>query len=182
MKRTLIILSLGIAGLWLTSPAIGADSGTYFHFDAGPNVLQKIHQVFDAGLERDLDFNTGVRISIAQGYNLTPWAAVELETGFSYNEMKHSDDWLGQVPILASAVFKYDSSCGWTPFVGVGGGGAVTLAKTALFHNDSDYYLVAAWQGQAGLRYRVNQDLEIGLVYKYFGTTAPELEVFGETF
>jgi opacity protein-like surface antigen len=182
MKRTLIILSLGIAGLWLTNPAIAADSGTYFHFDVGPNVLQKVHQEFSDGFERDLDFNTGVRIGISQGYNLNSWAALEFETGFTFNELKHSDDWLGNVPILANAIFRYDCPSGWTPFVGVGGGGSVAIAKTALFHNDSDYYLVAAWQGQAGLRYRMRESLELGLVYKYFGTTAPKFELFGDSF
>ena len=182
MKRTLVILSLGIAGLWLSHPAMAADSGTYFHFDAGPNIVQNVKQTFSTGGELEREFNTGVRINIAQGYNLTSWAAIELETGFSYNELKHSEDWLGNVPFLASAVFKYECPAGWTPFIGVGGGGSIAFAKTSLFHNDSDYYLVAAWQGQAGLRYRMGENLALGLVYKYLGTTSPKFELFGSSF
>lgn len=183
MKRIFTILALGIAGTWLASPLIAGDSGSYFHFDAGPNFLQKTPQTFSDGFERDLKWNTGFRVSIAQGFNLTPWAAIELETGFLYNEWEVNDDeWVGNVPILANAVFKYDMPNGWTPFVGVGGGGSIFLAKTAFFHNDSDYYLVAAWQGQAGIRYNVGQDLALGLVYKYFGTTNPKFELFDSSF
>ena len=173
---------MGIAGAWLATPGIASDSATYFHFDVGPNFLQKTRQTFSDGFERDLKWDMGFRVSIAQGFNLTSWAAIELETGFLYNEWEDNDDeWVGNVPILANAVFKYEIGR-VTPFIGVGGGGSIFLAKTAFFQNDSDYYLVAAWQGQAGLRYNIGQDLAIGVVYKYLGTTNPEFELFDSTF
>ena len=183
MKRcATIVCAAAVAVGFSLSRAEAQEGSSYFHFDVGPNLLQEIHQEFSTGFERDLDFNLGVRANLSQGFNLCAWSALELESGFSYNELKGSDDWLGQVPLLASLVLKYDASCGWTPFIGFGGGGSISIANTALAHNDTDLSLVFAWQGQAGLRYRLGHDFGLGLVYKYFGTTAPEFELFGDEF
>jgi OmpA-OmpF porin, OOP family len=181
----LCLYAVGVAALsgsLLATRANAQDSSTYFHFDVGPNILQDIHQEFADGFERDLEHNTGVRANIAQGFNLCPWSAIDLETGFSYNELKGSNDWMGQVPLLASLILKYDASCGWTPFVGIGGGGSITMVNSAFLDNDNDLDLVFAWQGQAGLRYRVGPDFGVGVVYKYFGTSSPEFELFGSDF
>src|SRR5216110_2631804 len=116
------------AGMTLAGAQSAEDSGHYFKFDVGPNYTGALHQEFKSvPLERDLKMNLGVRGSVAEGFALNRFLAVELETGAAWNELDHSSDWLMQVPILANVVLRYDFK-GWMVYVGAGGGGAAVIA------------------------------------------------------
>ena len=179
MKRLLC----GLAAVGLTTGTYAAESGNYFKLDVGPNYVGETTQEFlNPPFTRDLDWNIGVRASVAEGFALNRFLALEVESGLIWNELDESVDWIMQVPLLANIVLRYECKGGFTTFVGAGGGGAVFMANTTVIDDDSDATLVPAWQAMAGLNYNVGSNLSIGLVYKYLGMANPELELtlFGQ--
>lgn len=165
-----------------------SDSKLYFNFDAGLNLAEDVDVEFPGFGEATGGLEPGFRVSTAGGFILNDLLSLEVETGFVYNDLEDFDGWLGHVPILGSLVFRYECECGWTPFIGVGGGGAVSIfeetvrfSPTSTSETESDTDFVIAWQGQVGLRYQVNEALSVGFLYKYFGTDGPEIEMFGVT-
>jgi len=180
MKRLLC----GLTALVAATATQAADSGTYMLFDVGVNYMQNIHQesLGPPPSERDRKMDLGVRASIAEGIVLNRFLSVEVETGAMYNELDRSVDWLIQVPLLANVVFRYECKGGWTGFIGAGGGGALSMVNTSLGHDDTDHDFAFAWQGMAGIRYQFSQNLSLGLVYKYFGTSELEFSLFGGEF
>lgn len=165
------------AGLSLAGAQAAEDSGHYFKFDVGANYLGKIHQEFTTPVsERDLHFNLGVRGSVAEGFAFNRFLALEVETGAAWNELDGGVDWFMQVPILANAVLRYECKGGWTAYVAAGGGGVVAIARTSFIEHDADVDLVPAWQGTAGINYRVG-NVSVGIVYKYLGMTNPNFEL-----
>ena len=185
MKRLLC----GLAVALTATGALGAISGTYMKFDVGANYTGEIRQEFSnlppsPDNPRDLKMNVGVRGSVAEGFVLNRFLAVELESGAVWNELDNSFDWLLQIPLLANVVLRYECKAGWTAFAGVGGGGAVAIANTTgILGDDTDTTIVPAWQGMAGIAYRFSPNASFGVVYKYMGIGNPrfELEALGMT-
>jgi opacity protein-like surface antigen len=164
------------------------DSKIYFNFDAGLNLADDVDVEVPGFGEATGGLDPGFRVSTAGGFILNDLLSLEVETGFVYNDLEDFDGWLGHIPILGSLVFRYECECGWTPFIGVGGGGAVSIFEetvrftpTSSSETETDTDFVIAWQAQAGLRYQVNEALAVGFLYKYFGTDGPEIEMFGVT-
>jgi opacity protein-like surface antigen len=174
-KRTLCGLAVAISA----AGSQAAESGTYMKLDVGANYTGEIRQEFlNLPLERDLDMNIGVRASVAEGFLINRFLAIEVESGLLWNELDESVDWLMQIPILANVVLRYECKGGWTAFAGIGGGGAVLIANsTGLPDDDSDATMVPAWQGMAGLSYSLSPNMSVGLVYKYMGMTDPEFDL-----
>ena len=176
-------MKLWLCGLAAALVAVGAQaedgSGHYFKFDVGPNYTGELHQEFkNFALERDLKMNLGVRGSVAEGFALNRFLAVEVEAAGLWNELDESNDWLMQVPLLANLLLRYECKGNWTVYAGVGGGGAAVIAHTTAFaEEDTDLTVVPAWQATAGLSYRFGSGLSLGLVYKYMGIADPKLEV-----
>jgi opacity protein-like surface antigen len=77
-------------------------------------------------------------------------------------------------PLLANLVFQYPCRCGFTPFAGGGLGPSFSILNAdAIVANGSvidgsDADVVFAYQLFAGLRYRLNERMELGATYKYF--------------
>src|SRR3954469_2475822 len=130
----LIACFVVVAASALAAPPPPEGPRNYFNFDAGANAMQDVHQQFRSvpfnGIERDLDMNVGFRVNIAEGFSFNRFVSAELEAGFAYNELRHSDDWFGQLPLLLNVIFKYDFDSGLTPFIGAGGGGSYSMAQT----------------------------------------------------
>ena len=187
--RTIGFLFVGCPLLFITTSSHAAlASKGYFNFDAGLNLAQDVDVEVPGFGEATGGLDPGFRVSTVGGYILNDLLSLEVETGFVYNELEDFDGWLGHVPILGSLVFRYECECGLTPFIGVGGGGAVSIfQETVQFfpglgsETETDTDFVIAWQAQAGLRYRVNEALAVGFLYKYFGTDGPEIDSFGFT-
>lgn len=130
-------------------------------------------------------FDPGVRFSYGGGYWLTDWFAAEAETGVIAN-MIHSitgatrdDAVFSNVPFLINARFQCPSTNCIVPYFGGGVGGAASIINidridiggTAVHGSQAD--AVFAYQAFGGLRYRINEHINVGLEYHYFATTAP---------
>jgi opacity protein-like surface antigen len=179
----------GLAAVAMAAGAQAADRGTYMKADVGANYLGTIKQRFtqlpipptDPNFTnpRDLKMNLGVRASVAEGFLLNRFMAVEVETGLLWNELDEGVDWLMQIPILANFVLRYECKGGFGIYAGIGGGGAAAIANATTVFEDTDTTFVAAWQGMAGLSYNFTPNASIGLVYKYMGIHDPKFELSG---
>ena len=163
----------------------------YFRFDVGPAWSQETDldefatEIVDGA---ELRFDTGLRLSVAGGYQVTDWFSAELETGFIYNSADlrgiNSDGEIdiSRAPILANVVFQCPKSAPFIPFFGAGLGGAasvlyaddVTIGATTADGSFGDF--VFACQAFAGLRYAINEQMSLGLIYKYFYSDASDWE------
>lgn len=171
--------------------AHGQSTNFYFRFDIGPawsqeTDLDEFASENVAGAE--LKFDTGLRLSVAGGYQVTDWFSAELETGFIYNSgdirgvASDGDVSVSRTPILANVVFQCPKSSPFIPFLGAGIGGAASLlyaddiaiGTTTADGSFGDF--VFAWQAFAGVRYAINEQMSLGLVYKYFYSGASDWE------
>ena len=180
MRKLKFYIVTGLCGAWLAfSPATrAAEAGSYLNIDAGVNF---VHDITIMGTEIDMD--PGFRVGIAPGLILNRALALEFETGFIYNEPDGAgDEWVGHVPLMPSLILRHDFENGLTPFLGVGAGGTVSFIQAEFIETESDVTFAFAWQAQTGLRYRINDNLDLGAVYKYLGVLDPEFELFGVDF
>lgn len=172
----------GILGLASASAAEPRDSSMYFKFDAGANFVQDTDGSRKAPATPTVlfesEFDPGFRVGLGAGYNLNRYLGLELESGFLYNEIKDTDSWLGQVPFLANVVVRYQNASRFVPYIG-GGAGAVIGILDLEELDDSDSQALFAWQGLAGLNYKISDTTSVGLAYKYLGTESSNYDVAG---
>ncbi len=124
----------------------------------------------------------GFRTSISIGADLSDYMAAEFETGVLGNSLDTSssqpisaiatDAYLAQVPLLGNVIFKLPLKNGITPYIGGGVGG---VASTLYLHSpgswDRDTDFAFAYQAMGGLKFALNRNMEIGLGYKFMGTS-----------
>ena len=136
-----------------------------------------------------MELDPGMRFSVAGGAMFGDFFGLELETGFMYNEIDSIsgftdvDGWVTQVPFLLNAQFEFKTKVGLTPFIGGGAGGVgvgldlddADSPTVSLDGWESDF--VFAWQIFGGLRFEINENLSVGLVYKYFWSDDGEWDV-----
>jgi opacity protein-like surface antigen len=159
------------------------DSGPYLRVDVGAAIPQdgRLDQFgsFQAGNE--VRYDVGFSSSFAGGFAFNRYLAAELEFGANANRISSvngfavTDTFLYHFPILANVVLRCPiPHTPLIPYVGGGVGGSSTLFDTERFSNgavtlvgsDSDF--VFAWQAFAGLRIQLNEQMFVGLDYKFF--------------
>ena len=147
-----------------------------------------------------VNFDTGVRGDVTFGYNFCENFAAELETGVIANSINSiagntlssfgaSAD-LYEIPILVNGIYRLPLKGGWTPYVGAGVGGAATYftAKNVPlfgFGSNSSYKstdFTFAYQAEVGLKYAVGKNIDLGIAYKFTGTTDHNWSDNGVTF
>ena|SRR5687767_13562550 len=75
-------------------------------------------------------------------------------------------------------VFRLENPSPLIPFIGAGAGGVVSsLDIDDLGADDTDTDVVFAWQAQAGLHYRISDNMSAGITYKYLGIGNPEFDI-----
>lgn len=133
-------------------------------------------------------FDPGFRMGLRGGYGLTDWFAAEFETGLMFNSIDsiggatEADAWLSQIPCLVNARFQLSRFDKLTPYFGVGVGFSVnTLDADDIVYNGgwlegTMSTVVFAYQGFAGLRYMINDQMGLSVEYRYFATTESEWE------
>lgn len=130
-------------------------------------------------------FDPGVRFGVAAGYWITDWFAAEGETGIMANNIKsiteasRADATFSNVPFLANLRIQVPNAR-FSPYIGAGAGGSasvldtdrITINGTTMDGSDSD--TVFAYQGFAGVKYQINEQMWAGIEYRYFATDRPE--------
>ena len=171
-------------------PAGRIEPHGYLRGDIGPALTEDLDADFFPGAGTvNLDLDPGMRFGVAGGALFGDYFALELETGWIFNEIDSIsgfddvDGYVSQVPFLVNAAFQFRNNTGLTPFIGAGAGGSaiginLDEAESALVELDgSAGDVVFAWQGFAGLKFELNDNFSVGLIYKFLWSDDAEWEV-----
>jgi OmpA-OmpF porin, OOP family len=175
LGAALLLAANAHAGEWY----VGADGGVAFQQDVsirdntGPN-----------GNGGDLKFDTGYRAGGNIGYSFCKYFSTELDASVIHNNINtvgaqtlSSGDGsahLDEIPLLVNGVFTWPLGK-FKPFAGVGVGAAIEIFDNSAVpgwsgtYRETDYTF--AWQGEAGFNYAVARHLDLGVAYKFVGTT-----------
>ena len=138
----------------------------------------------------DVKFNTGFRAGLVLGCNWCPSFATELDASVVRNSINTigSDDLsafgaradLTEIPLLANAIYTVPIKGPWKPYIGFGLGAAISRFDSANIplsyysggdphYRDTD--VPFAYQAVVGLKYSVIKNVDLGIAYKFTGTT-----------
>jgi opacity protein-like surface antigen len=202
MKRMLCRFSAVWFGCVICSltPAHAQHSGPYVKVEIGPTITEdnEIKEFLGIPPGTKIEFDPGFRFAIGGGYNFSDVVAIGGETGISYNYIDHidgpiseGDSVIGNVPIMANITFKLPNRTGLVPYVGAGAGVSFAFIDADIVNNDpgnqffldgSDSDAVFAWQAYGGLKYHINDQMAVGVGYKYFQAESPHWraeDIFG---
>ncbi len=177
------ILVLGITGALVSTasnlPAQDTPGRWYLGLDAGLALQQDI-TIQDTGGAK-LAFDPGVRLDLSGGLHLSKSWKAEVELGFIYNSVSSvggesagsdSPDYF-QVPIMANVIYTLPLRGPISAYAGVGVGGVYGLLWTDLFGSEDSFSF--GYQGILGVKYALNDNLDLGLSYKLLGTVEHDL-------
>ena len=162
-------------GRYATTPLGGK---VYLGFDAGAVFQQDITITDDVGDSDQVTFGTGARLDCELGYNFTKNWAAELEVGLIISPVRHSvflgtdfmDVDYSELPVMVNVIFTQPLGQGFSAYVG-GGLGAVFSEYSDEFGDSTPSDTAFGFQGMAGIKYAINERWEIGVAYKFLGTT-----------
>jgi opacity protein-like surface antigen len=193
MKNYLLAIGLGVS--CLLPQAWGQqriEPRPYIRGNFGLAITENtdVHSLPGVGDAR-IDFDPGIHFNFAGGAMFGDYFALEAETGFILNEIdsisgfNDVDAWVSQVPLLMNLRFEFKNQTGITPFLGAGAGGSIVginidharSPTTSLDGDDADW--VFAWQAFAGAKYELNEQLSVGIMYKYFWSDNAKWQVEG---
>jgi opacity protein-like surface antigen len=174
--------------LMVSSPFALTDEhhGLYFNADVGGALVKStaLNEFPDAPPGGKVEFNPGMRLSAGGGYRVNDWFSAGGEMGFIWNSFKDADGYLSHTPFLANVEFRLPNKSQIVPFIGGGPGMSVNVIW---FNNDSlgngsrvdgsAGDVVFAWQVYGGLRFKINEYMSAGVVYKYFDAQASSWDV-----
>jgi opacity protein-like surface antigen len=159
-------------------PYVGADLGVALTGDAD------LKEFPGAASGRHVEFDPGMRLSLAGGWSFCEWFRAGGEFGVIAHNIKGADATFSQIPLMANVEFRFPNKSPIVPFVG--GGPGVSISVISLdddnlgggdFVDGSASDAVFAWQVYGGLRYKIDDHMSVGLVYKYFDAGSPTWEV-----
>ncbi len=165
--------------IWVTGavPGRGEAFGPYLKVDGGVNIVGDA-DVNIAGGGGTMSFDAGYRFDGIVGYEFNRWVAAELEGGYAHNSVDKltlgplvnslsSESSLSQIPLLLNVVLRYENQTDFVPYIGAGAGGVMTSLKVS---DEKDDDIVFAWQGKAGVIYKIDEQAWIDAGYKLLGT------------
>jgi len=185
-----------ITGFAVCSLSAADANNWYFNADAGGNFVQDIRlRIVEGHAEghANVSFDPGMRLDLSGGYKLSESFALELETGFTYNQIHKfagrsvsSDNNLYQVPILLNVAYSHALNNKWSIYGSLGAGAGIdTLdfrsANPLDIRHGSDTDCTLDYQASLGVKYAISQNCDLGLGYKFFGTTENEWKIKGVT-
>ncbi len=161
----------------------------FIKFDAGGNItpdtdLKQYFGLPTAGGK--VSFDPGVRVGLAGGYNFTDWFALGGEVAGMGNYISSitgattvHNAAFGNAPFLAIARLQLPNPSILTPYIGGGVGGSAAIIDvdqiqigTTTFHG-SAADVVFAYEGFAGIRCRINEQMGLSVEYRYFAADSP---------
>jgi len=164
--------------------AIGQNLYAGVSFEGGISLVED-GSVHDGSQDpAKVSFDPGVRLDLRVGGNFTNRFGLDVDLGLIYNQMKVNPlsmesgtlDFY-QIPMMLEVTYNLPHFGGFSAYLG-GGIGAVygifTGSGTGLLGFDSD--LTFGYQAIAGLKYALSERWEIGVVYRFLGTTEHELD------
>ena len=165
----------------------------YFDVDGGGAFQQDIAIKNGTGFGNppgNVKFDTGWRAGADVGYNFCKYFAAEVESGVIWNDINMGSSpalsaipsakaHLEEVPLLVNGIYKFPLEGSFKPYVGVGVGGVFGIFDSsnipgsgpgaAPTYRDTD--CVFAYQAEAGFKYSVSTHMDLGVAYKFVGTT-----------
>ena len=161
LKRTVALAAL-IAGM--TVGAAHATEGWYGRIDAGASIEGEI----DNGAAFDLD--DGWMASLGAGYGFLNGFRAEGALDYRTNEVEGLDVDADAWALMANLYYDFNRGGTLQPYLGLGAG----WVNLDIDDEDEDGW---AYQGLAGIGWRVTEQTTIDLGYRYF--EAPEVEFAG---
>jgi len=147
-----------------------------------------------------LTMSAGIRFNLPIGYQPVDWFAVEFAPGIIWNKMSSYNLQLNgtidttsasttlpldieggyyQVPLVVNFIFKIPTNSPWVPYIGGGIGASFTYMNWTrasygsvsedLSNVDGSCWSLA-YQGIAGLDYKITDEISLGLKYIFTGT------------
>jgi len=165
-------------------------AGPYFRMGVGPSFFQNGQLTqFGGPVSSPVKYRTGLAAEGAFGYAFNKYVATDFEVGYvgakidNVSGYNSDNAYIYNVPFLANVVL----SCPiprtiLVPYIGAGVGGADVIFDSDSFSpvsNPGNYVtgrendVVFAWQAFAGLRFRLAQNLSLGVGYKFLATQDP---------
>lgn len=164
-------------------PAQAGDvtQGFYVSTDTGVNLMSGVHTPggtlrLQPGVRGDLDAGFGIKLADQVTLGL------EGEAGFIWNQLDSVrfdgvEYQIGgnqyQIPLLGNLILNWHAGK-WTTYIGAGGGvDYVSINERSVFGAPSGPADGDDWgpavQGQAGVKYAICSNCEVGVGYKYLG-------------
>ncbi|MGE0659305.1 MAG: OmpA family protein [Reyranellaceae bacterium] len=169
------------------APAFGADpTGFYVGIGGGINYAQDsdVEIGFGGGggnfTVDNVDSKLGWAGNAFAGYNFGG-PRLELELAYRNNKVKNNQLPAGlnqrveSAAIMANVIYEFFSDSVVSPYLGAGAGAAYVWGDGAI--DDSD--VVFAYQGIAGVNFKVTPNVVLSADYRYFRTTDPQLKQNG---
>lgn len=170
----LVVLALGSAVmLGAHAMAQQATPGAYVLGGAGLSLLEESDTRGSASATHD--FEPGWLGLGGAGYAFSSGIRLEGEIGYRRNSVDNGPGNAEAWSVMGNALYDFNTGTRFTPYVGAGIGGArlnfnnVSAGSTSI--DDSD--TVLAYQGLAGVTYRLNTNINLDLGYRYFTTEKP---------
>jgi opacity protein-like surface antigen len=156
----------------------GPNDKFYLGFDAGIAFQRDITISNSVGDKDHVTFDPGGRFDVEAGYNFTRHWAAELEMGLALNSVQHSvvlgtdnDNWtLVELPVLVNVIYNMPLGDHWTVYVGGGAGGVFSNYQDEN-GNATSTDSAFAYQGEAGIKYVINNKWDVGIGCKFLGTS-----------
>lgn len=195
MRKILLASAAAMAIAAVTVPAgEAAADGFYVGGFGGIGWAQDVKgnytYFFGAPYAADLETDTGFVLGIAGGYGFDFGGRAELEFAYRSNELDRinygggsSSSINGDLDVyslMGNFWYDFDTGTGLMPYLGGGIGAAWVTSNDWQFSGGSPHSdesdLAFAYQLGAGVNYAINETFTMGLGYRFFGTTAFELE------
>ena len=167
-----------IAGFAAATSLHAADANKwYFNADAGVNLIQDVTvRVYNG--HGTASFDPGLRLDLSGGYKLSESFALEIESGFTYNQLDSSSgNNLYQVPILLNLAYSHAFNDKWSVYGSLGAGAGINTLDIKSAGNDTD--CTFDYQASLGVKYAISQNCDLGLGYKFLGTTGNDWKFSG---
>ena len=150
----------------------------YLSFDLGAALQQDITMKDTIGDSETVTFNPGARLDFDFGYNFTKHWAAELEIGLAINQVRSSyflgtdfmDVDLVELPIMLNVIYTQPLGRHFSAYIG-GGLGGVFSDYSNEFGGTTESDTTFGFQALAGVKYTINGRWDLGVSYKFLGTT-----------
>jgi opacity protein-like surface antigen len=129
-----------------------------------------------------MTFDPGFRFDVSARYHATSAWDIEFQAGVVYNTVDQiagvslssvgaSADFT-QIPLLADIIYNIPVHGPFSLYFGAGMGGTIGLFHASGGGETTDHSdFTFGFQGLAGMKYAFNEHMDLGLVYKFMGTS-----------